>query len=247
MDVRKGPLSGALSNIKDYDAIIFDPLYKINQGDENSASEMGKFFNQLDHICSKLGTSIICCHHHSKGSQGGKFSMDRASGSGVFARDPDALLDMIQLNPRDVGKSLEKGQTAWRISYTLREFQTPEDVDVIFDHPVHRITEDLKEAKPMSGADSSTNSRRGNDVKKDKKREKYDRLLSFVENWNEIDTSAVHLPYPTLLDAVEYFKSDKGFSKDSIRRWLNEYEDLKLEDGRLILIEVEKEEDADAN
>ena len=232
---------------KDYDAIIFDPLYKINQGDENSASEMGKFFNQLDHICAKLGTSIICCHHHSKGSQGGKFSMDRASGSGVFARDPDALLDMIQLNPRDVGKSLEKGQTAWRISYTLREFQTPEDVDVIFDHPVHRITTDLKEAKPMSGADSSTNSRRGNDVKKDKKREKYDRLLSFVENWGEIDTSAVHLPYPTLLDAVEYFKHDKGFSKDSIRRWLSEYEDLKLEDGRLILIEVEKEEDADAN
>ena len=173
--------------------------------------------------------------------------MDRASGSGVFARDPDALLDMIQLNPRDVGKSLEKGQTAWRISYTLREFQTPEDVDVIFDHPVHRITTDLKEAKPMSGADSSTNSRRGNDVKKDKKREKYDRLLSFVENWGEIDTSAVHLPYPTVTDAVEYFKHDKGFSKDSIRRWLSEYEDLKLEDGRLILIEVEKEEDADAN
>lgn len=227
---------------KDYDAIIFDPLYKINQGDENSASEMGKFFNQLDHICAKLGTSIICCHHHSKGSQGGKFSMDRASGSGVFARDPDALLDMIQLNPRDVGKSLEKGQTAWRISYTLREFQTPEDVDVIFDHPVHRITTDLKEAKPMSGADSSTNSRRGNDVKKDKKREKYDRLLSFVENWNEIDTSTVHLPYPTVMDAVKYFEHDKGFSKDSIRRWLSEYEDLKLEDGRLILIEVEKED-----
>ena len=225
---------------KDYDAIIFDPLYKINQGDENSASEMGKFFNQLDHICAKLGTSIICCHHHSKGSQGGKFSMDRASGSGVFARDPDALLDMIQLNPRDVGKSLEKGQTAWRISYTLREFQTPEDVDVIFDHPVHRITTDLKEAKPMSGADSSTNSRRGNDVKKDKKREKYDRLLSFVENWGEIDTSAVHLPYPTVTDAVEYFKHDKGFSKTSIMRWIEEYEELELEDGRLMIVETKE-------
>ena len=225
---------------KDYDAIIFDPLYKINQGDENSASEMGKFFNQLDHICAKLGTSIICCHHHSKGSQGGKFSMDRASGSGVFARDPDALLDMIQLNPRDVGKSLEKGQTAWRISYTLREFQTPEDVDVIFDHPVHRITTDLKEAKPMSGADSSTNSRRGNDVKKDKKREKYDRLLSFVENWGEIDTSAVHLPYPTVADAVEYFKHDKGFSKTSIMRWIEEYEELKMEDGRLMIVETKE-------
>ena len=227
---------------KDYDAIIFDPLYKINQGDENSAAEMGKFFNQLDYICAKLKTSIICCHHHSKGSQGGKFSMDRASGSGVFARDPDALLDMIQINPRDAGKSLEQGQTAWRISATLREFETPEDIDVIFDHPVHRITTDLKEAKPMSGADSSTNSKRGNDAKKDKKRERYERLLAFVENWDEIDTSAVHLPYPTLLDAVDYFKSDKGFSKDSIRRWVDEYDELKLEDGRLILAE-----DEDAN
>ena len=36
-------------------------------------------------------------YHHSKGIQGGKRSMDRASGSGVFARDPDALLDLIEL------------------------------------------------------------------------------------------------------------------------------------------------------
>ena len=27
--------------------------------------------------------------------------MDRASGSGVFARDPDALLDLIELEPTD--------------------------------------------------------------------------------------------------------------------------------------------------
>lgn len=224
---------------KDYDAIIFDPLYKINQGDENSASEMGKFFNQLDYICTKLHTSIICCHHHSKGAQGGKFSMDRASGSGVFARDPDALLDMIQLNPRDVGLSLEKGQTAWRISFTLREFETPEDIDVIFAHPVHRITIELKDAKPMSGQDSSTNSRRGNDVKKDKKREKYERLVAFVENWDEIDTNPVHLPYPTVLEAVEYFKSDKGYSKPTIMRWLEEFDDLKLERGKILLSDSE--------
>jgi len=229
---------------KDYDAIIFDPLYKINQGDENSASEMGKFFNQLDHICAKLGTSIICCHHHSKGSQGGKFSMDRASGSGVFARDPDALLDMIQLNPRDVGKSLEKGQTAWRISYTLREFQTPEDVDVIFDHPVHRITTDLKEAKPMSGADSATNSRRGNSVKTEKKDDKYERLLSFVENWSEIDQrpEGQKTPHPTLGEAVEYFKSDKGFSGRSIRRWIEENDDAFIQNGMIIMRDTQDEE-----
>lgn len=216
---------------KGYDAIIFDPLYKINEGDENNASEMARFFNQLDYICVQLNVSIICCHHHSKGAQGGKFSMDRASGSGVFARDPDALLDMIRIDPRDVGKTLNEGQTAWRISATLREFRTPDDIDVIFDYPVHRITEDLKDAKPMSGSDSSTNGRRGNAVKTEKTQKKYERLLSLVDNWPEIDTKEKPTQYPTLGEVVEYFKSDKGFSEASIRRWINDNDELQIVNG----------------
>ncbi len=82
---------------KDYIAVIIDPIYKVITGDENSADQMANFCNQFDKICNELGTSVIYCHHHSKGSQGGKRSMDRASGSGVFARDPDALLDLIEL------------------------------------------------------------------------------------------------------------------------------------------------------
>lgn len=82
---------------KDYTAIIIDPIYKVLTGDENAADQMAKFCNQFDLVCTELGCSVIYCHHHSKGGQGGKRSMDRASGSGVFARDPDALLDMIEL------------------------------------------------------------------------------------------------------------------------------------------------------
>ena len=82
---------------KDYIAIIIDPIYKVITGDENSADQMAAFCNQFDKICTELNTAVIYCHHHSKGSQGGKRSMDRASGSGVFARDPDALLDLIEL------------------------------------------------------------------------------------------------------------------------------------------------------
>ncbi len=84
---------------KDYIAVIIDPIYKVITGDENSAAEMSYFCNQFDKICTELGTAVIYCHHHSKGVQGGKRSMDRASGSGVFARDPDALLDLIELEP----------------------------------------------------------------------------------------------------------------------------------------------------
>lgn len=86
---------------KNYIAIIIDPIYKVITGDENSADQMANFCNQFDKVCTELGAAVIYCHHHSKGSQGGKRSMDRASGSGVFARDPDALLDLIQLEVTD--------------------------------------------------------------------------------------------------------------------------------------------------
>ena len=84
-----------------YIAVVIDPIYKILTGDENNAEQMAKFCNQFDVICRALDCAVIYCHHHSKGAQGGKRSMDRASGSGVFARDPDAMLDMTELVPTD--------------------------------------------------------------------------------------------------------------------------------------------------
>ncbi len=83
---------------KNYIAIIIDPIYKVITGDENSADQMAHFCNQFDRVCTNLGAAVIYCHHHSKGVQGQKRSMDRASGSGVFSRDPDALLDLIELD-----------------------------------------------------------------------------------------------------------------------------------------------------
>ncbi len=82
---------------KHYIAVVIDPIYKVITGDENSADQMARFCNQFDLVCRALGCAVIYCHHHSKGAQGGKRSMDRASGSGVFARDPDAMLDMTEL------------------------------------------------------------------------------------------------------------------------------------------------------
>ena len=82
---------------KNYVAIVIDPIYKVITGDENSADQMANFCNQFDRVCTELGAAVIYCHHHSKGTQGQKRSIDRSSGSGVFARDPDALLDLIEL------------------------------------------------------------------------------------------------------------------------------------------------------
>lgn len=99
-------------------AIIVDPIYKVLTGDENAAADMARFCNHFDRVAMECGCAVIDCHHHSKGSQGGKRSMDRASGSGVFARDPDALLDMIEL---DISKAKpqvirnEESNALWRL------------------------------------------------------------------------------------------------------------------------------------
>lgn len=100
---------------RNYTAVIIDPIYKVITGDENSASEMAMFCNQFDKVCTALKCAVIYCHHHSKGQQAGKKSMDRASGSGVFARDPDAMLDMSELVLTDAIIAQIEGRTRCEI------------------------------------------------------------------------------------------------------------------------------------
>lgn len=100
---------------KNYIAIIIDPIYKVITGDENSADQMAHFCNQFDKVCTELGCAVIYCHHHSKGAHGGKRSMDRASGSGVFARDPDALIDLVELELNDDILKQEKNKAVCKV------------------------------------------------------------------------------------------------------------------------------------
>lgn len=134
-------------------AVIIDPIYKVITGDENNASDMGAFCNQFDKICTELGASAIYCHHHSKGAQGGKKAIDRASGSGVFARDPDAQLDIIELKKplfKEVETETEDGEvieieqfdttkSAWRLEASLREFPPISPVNFYFEYPLHPV------------------------------------------------------------------------------------------------------------
>ena len=122
--------------------LIIDPIYKVLTGDENSAADVGRMCNQFDHMAEELGCAVAYAHHHSKAAMGYASSMDRASGSSVFARDPDAILDMSEIEvpddrsdlvTRDDGRVLR----AYRIEATLREFEEPDPVDVLFDYPLH--------------------------------------------------------------------------------------------------------------
>jgi hypothetical protein len=73
--------------------IIFDPTYKLNQhGEENCAEPVGRLLNDYEQVGREADASVVFGHHFAKGDASAKHSIDRASGSGVWARDPDAIM-----------------------------------------------------------------------------------------------------------------------------------------------------------
>lgn len=107
-------------------AIVLDPIYKVISGDENSASEMAEFCNQFDKICSQLNCASINCHHQSKSAANYKNSMNRASGSGVFARDPDALLDLSPIEMDADAKEKYRNTVACNIMMSFIKNNAPD-------------------------------------------------------------------------------------------------------------------------
>lgn len=194
-------------------AIIIDPIYKLGTGDENSARAITQFCNGIDLIAEQTGCSVIYCHHHSKGAQGGKRSMDRASGSGVFARDPDAILDVIELELPPERRRADV--SAWRIEGTLREFARFAPVDVWFNYPVH-VLEHFDPADEIAPHASLPPHRRAMNARKSKEqklRERQHRLEAAV------DIVQANGQAPTITALAEYL----GVSDRTIRNMVDEH------------------------
>ena len=83
---------------KEYAAVMIDPLYKVMEGDENSNGDVARMVSSFDKIAEETGAAVIYAHHFAKGTGAGKAQIDRAAGAGTFARDPDAILTMTQLD-----------------------------------------------------------------------------------------------------------------------------------------------------
>ncbi len=118
-----------LEGIKDkpYSLIVIDPIYKVlGERDENSAGDINSLMNELDKISVASGASIVVGHHFSKGNQAGKESMDRISGSGVFARSPDAILIITPHEEQDV----------YIVETTLRNHKRVDPFCLRFEYPL---------------------------------------------------------------------------------------------------------------
>lgn len=116
--------------------LVIDPVYKVNGGDDNNAEMVARFTNAIDRIAESCGCAVAYAHHHPKGTAGQKKSMDRMSGSGVYARDADTVIDFTALEMDDETRESEfGGNPTYRVSFTTRSYRTPHDMDVMFVFP----------------------------------------------------------------------------------------------------------------
>ena len=214
----------------DVSAVVLDPIYKVITGDENNASEMGAFCNQFDKICAEAGVSMIYCHHHSKGAQGGKKAMDRASGSGVFARDPDALVDITPLEMTEDFKNYYRDDphsTPWRVEFVLREFQTPEPINLWFSWPLHLIddSDEMAALAPQGSSEANLMKSSKRNSTPEKRRQEFDTAFE-----------ALAIDYPVTVSAIAQYL---GLGTRSIKERVNEYEDYFRKGNEIHRIDYE--------
>jgi len=127
-----------------YVLIVVDPIYKTMAGrDENDAGAVGEVCNEIEAVAVKTGAAIAFGSHFAKGNASQKNAIDRISGSGVFARDPDAILTATPLAT----------DGAFSLELTLRDFAPVEKFGIRWEYPLMVRDEtldpdDLKQIKP---------------------------------------------------------------------------------------------------
>lgn len=201
------------------DVIIIDPIYKVITGDENNATEMAQFCNQFDVLCDKLHATVIYAHHHSKGTQGGKSAQDRASDSGVFARDPDAIMDIVELEVDDDFKNKEADYDApaWNVECVTREFKKPKDRKVWFKFPLHIVdtTGQLDRFYPKGDIHNAV--KNSPSAIKAKMKEKLPDAYQLLDEGKGV----------SLDDLAHYFNVDKK----TIRRWADDFDEFEVKNS----------------
>ncbi len=82
--------------------------------------------NSVEALAVKTGAAVAFGVHYSKGNQASKDAIDRVSGSGVFARDPDSLLNFTKHEEAD----------CYTVEATLRNFPPLDPFVVRWKYPL---------------------------------------------------------------------------------------------------------------
>jgi DnaB helicase-like protein/AAA domain-containing protein len=129
-----------LSRIRpgDYDVIIIDPIYKVlGERDENKAGDIASLLNEVELLAVRSRAAVAFGAHYSKGNQAQKQSIDRIGGSGVFARDPDTIINFTRHEELD----------CFTVEMTLRNHPPREPFVVQWAYPLFVVQDMLDPAR----------------------------------------------------------------------------------------------------
>src|SRR5512136_1309717 len=114
--------------------IILDPAYKLlGDRDENANGEIAGLMNEFEALARSSGAAVVVAHHFAKGDSSAKSAIDRMSGAGAWARDPDSLMILTPHEEPD----------CFTVTSILRNLpQVPEFV-VAWEYPLMRVANDL--------------------------------------------------------------------------------------------------------
>jgi hypothetical protein len=132
-----------------FSLIVIDPIYKCLQGRaENDTGDIGAMLGEIEAVAAETGAAVAFGAHFAKGNASSKVSMDRISGSGVFARDPDAILTATP----------HREEGCFTVDCTLRDFAQVAPFGVRWTYP--RMTRDatldpLELLQPKTGRPSA--------------------------------------------------------------------------------------------
>jgi len=132
----------------EYVLIIIDPIYKLlGARDENKAGDIATLLNEIEALAVATGAAVAFGAHYSKGNQATKESIDRVGGSGVFARDPDSILNFTRHEQPD----------CFTVDATLRNHPPIQPFVVRWEYPLMCPDDTLDPSrlrKPTIGAQS---------------------------------------------------------------------------------------------
>ncbi|SRR5260221_524109 len=117
-----------------FSLVIIDPVYKLLAGlNENDGGDITTFLNLAEAFASKLGAALALTHHYAKGNSAGKEAIDRSSGAGVWARDPDCIVNLTE------NESLD----CFTVDAIVRSFPPVDPFVIQWEHPIYRIAETI--------------------------------------------------------------------------------------------------------
>ena len=135
-----------------YSLVVLDPIYKLlGATPENDNSAVAAMLAEVERIATDTGAAVAFAHHFSKGNKSETASIDRLSGAGAFARDPDAILTLTD----------HEEPHCFTLEATVRNYAAPAPVVVEYTFPRYAVREELDSSRLKSTRGGGHNKKGG--------------------------------------------------------------------------------------